>query len=148
MKRFVDEGAKKYFLEFPSDPANDFNIQISKLGCGLWSGKYSSISENTLDSESTGISPAMFKNVVGKNHPDFSTKQQQEAFDFYLHMVMLFKRNSRTQINPMDALTLNLEEHVQCMASKKVKYSRREEFCLSLQIQLEKTKQRVRYGFF
>lgn len=138
MKRFIGEGAEKYFKEFPADPANDFNIQMSKLGTGLWSGKYSSISENTLDSESTGISPNMFKNVVGKNHPDFSTKQQQDAFDFYLHMVTLFERNSRNQMNPMDVLSLNLEERVECMSSKKVKYSRRDEYCLPLQIPLDK----------
>lgn len=53
-----------YFKLFPKDPVNDFNIQMSKLGMGLWSGKYSSFTENAMDS--MGIYPNMFKNVVGK----------------------------------------------------------------------------------
>lgn len=136
--RFVGQGAEKYFNEFPSDPANDFNIQVAKLGNGLWSGKYSSISENTLDSESTGISPSMFKNLIGKGHPDFGTKQQQDAYDFYLHFINMLERNSRNQFNPIDSLTFSVEERVECMASKKVKYTTREEYCLPLVIPLEK----------
>ncbi|XP_073842535.1 ubiquitin specific protease 5 [Musca autumnalis] len=138
IKRFVGQGAEKYFNEFPPDPANDFNIQLAKLGNGLWSGKYSSISENTLDSESTGISPAMFKNLIGKGHPDFGTKQQQDAYDFYLHFINLLERNSRNQFNPIESLTFAVEERVECMASKKVKYTSREEYCLPLVIPLEK----------
>lgn len=136
--RFVGKGAEKYFNEFPADPANDFNIQMSKLGMGLWSGKYSSIAENSLDSETTGISPAMFKNVVGKNHPDFGSKQQQDAYDFYLHLINMLERNSRNQTNPVEALTFNVEDRVECMASKKVKYTRRVEYCMPLTIPLEK----------
>lgn len=134
--RFVGKGAKVYFDEYPPDPANDFNIQMSKLGNGLWSGKYSSISENSLDD--TGISPAMFKNLVGKNHPDFGTKQQQDAYDFYLHILNMLERNSRNQANPVDALTFCIEDRVECMSSKKVKYTRRVEYCLPLVIPLEK----------
>ncbi|XP_030385428.1 ubiquitin carboxyl-terminal hydrolase 5 [Scaptodrosophila lebanonensis] len=137
-KRFVGNGAETYFNEFPNDPANDFNIQMAKLGNGLQSGKYSSIAENTLDSELTGISPAMFKSIVGKNHPDFSTKQQQDANDFYLHLLMLLDRNSRNQFNPGDALKFQLEDRVECMSSRKVKYKTREESSLRLTIPLEK----------
>ncbi|XP_068142041.1 ubiquitin carboxyl-terminal hydrolase 5 [Drosophila tropicalis] len=138
-KRFVGSGAECYFKEFPSDPANDFNIQMSKLGNGLQSGKYSSIVENTLDTEhATGISPAMFKNIVGKNHPDFSTKQQQDANDFYLHLLTLLDRNSRNQSNPADALKFLLEDRVECLASRKVKYKTREEYSFRLPIPLDK----------
>ncbi|KAM7358302.1 ubiquitin specific protease 5 [Cochliomyia hominivorax] len=137
ISRFVGKGAEKYFNEFPPDPANDFNIQMSKLGNGLWSGKYSSITENSMDSN--GISPTMFKNIIGKNHPDFGTKQQQDAYDFYLHLINLLERYSRNQpINPTEALTFSIEDRVECMSSKKVKYTRREEYCLPLSIPLEK----------
>ncbi|XP_037933420.1 ubiquitin carboxyl-terminal hydrolase 5 [Teleopsis dalmanni] len=136
--RFVNQGAEKYFKEFPQDPANDFNIQMSKLGNGLWSGKYSSVSENSLDSETTGISPAMFKNIIGKNHPDFSTKQQQDACEFYLHLINLLERNSINDVNPTDALKFSVEDRVECISSKKVRYSRRDEYCLPLQIPLDK----------
>ncbi|ALC43107.1 CG12082 [Drosophila busckii] len=137
-QRFVGSGAEHYFRTYPSDPANDFNIQMAKLGNGLQSGKYSSIADNTLDTEHmTGISPAMFKNIVGKNHPEFSTKQQQDANDFYLHLLTLLDRNSRNQCNPADALKFQLEDRVECMASHKVKYKTREEYSFRLPIPLE-----------
>ncbi|XP_026847509.1 ubiquitin carboxyl-terminal hydrolase 5 [Drosophila persimilis] len=138
-ERFVGTGAERYFSEFPSDPANDFNIQMAKLGNGLQSGKYSSIVENTLDTDNlSGISPAMFKNIVGKNHPEFSTKQQQDANDFYLHLLTMLDRNSRNQSNPADALKFLLEDRVECLASRKVKYKKREEYSFRLPIPLEK----------
>jgi len=40
-----------------------------------------------MDIESTGISPTMFKNLIGKNHQDFSSKSQQDAQEFFLHLV-------------------------------------------------------------
>ncbi|EDV95636.1 ubiquitin carboxyl-terminal hydrolase 5 [Drosophila grimshawi] len=137
-QRFVGSGAEHYFKAFPSDPANDFNIQMAKLGNGLQSGKYSSVSENSLDMEHmTGISPVMFKNIVGKNHPEFSTKQQQDANEFYLHLLSLLDRNSRNQFNPADALKFQLEDRVECMTSHKVNYRLREEYTFELPIPLE-----------
>lgn len=135
IKRFVD-GAGNYFITYPDDPANDFNIQMSKLGTGLWNGKYSNISDNSLDSDCTGISPAMFKNLIGKNHADFATKQQQDAQEFFLHLINVLDRNSRNQPNPADALKFSVEDRVECSSSNKVKYTRRDEWCLPLQIPL------------
>ncbi|KAH8302678.1 hypothetical protein KR044_009390 [Drosophila immigrans] len=137
-QRFVGNGAEHYFKAYPTDPANDFNIQMAKLGNGLQSGKYSSIAGNTLDTEHmTGISPAMFKHIVGKNHPEFSTKQQQDANDFYLHLLTLLDRHSRNQFNPADALKFQLEDRVECLASRKVKYTTHEEYSFRLTIPLD-----------
>lgn len=91
----------------------------AKLAVGLLSGKYSSVAENSLDTESTGISPAMFKNLIGKNHPDFSTKQQQDAQEFFLHLVNVIEKNSRNLPNPADALKFRVEDRVECGTSGK-----------------------------
>lgn len=133
--RFVDRSSE-IFATYPADPANDFNIQMAKLGVGLHSGKYSSIAENSLDTEATGISPAMFKNLIGKNHADFSTKNQQDAQEFFLHLVNVLDRNSRHEVNPADALKFSVEDRVECGSSGKVKYTQRDEWCLPLQIPL------------
>lgn len=106
------------------------------MAVGLLSGKYSTVAENSLDTESAGISPAMFKNLIGKNHPDFSTKQQQDAQEFFLYLVNVIEKNSRNQPNPTDALKFSVEDRVECCASGKVKYTAREEFCLPLPIPL------------
>jgi uncharacterized UBP type Zn finger protein len=34
-----------------------------------------------------GIRPQMFKNLIGKGHPEFSTNKQQDAQEFFLHLV-------------------------------------------------------------
>jgi ubiquitin carboxyl-terminal hydrolase 5/13 len=65
----------------------------SKLGIGLLSGKYSKpppeVSEGKQNNDELqpGISPHMFKSLIGKGHPLFSTKRQQDAQEFFLHFV-------------------------------------------------------------
>lgn len=78
----------------------------------------------------------MFKNLIGKNHPDFSGKGQQDAQEFYLHLINVLERNSRHRDNPADALKFSIEDRVQCMTSNKVKYTTRDEYCLALPIPL------------
>lgn len=36
-----------------------------------------------------GIRPFMFKSLVGKGHPEFSTKRQQDAEEFFSHLMTL-----------------------------------------------------------
>jgi ubiquitin carboxyl-terminal hydrolase 5/13 len=65
----------------------------SKLGIGLLSGKYSkappeaSKAKQTDDELQPGISPHMFKSLIGRGHPLFSTKRQQDAQEFFLHFI-------------------------------------------------------------
>lgn len=103
---------------------------------GLWSGKYSSVPDNLLDSDSTGISPVMFKNLIAKNHKEFSTKLQQDAQEFLLHVINELERHSRNDMNPADALKFSVEDRVECCASGKIKYTKRDEYCLPLHIPL------------
>lgn len=53
----------------------------AKLGLGLLSGDYSALTE---DKDQKGISPQMFMNLIGKSHPEFGTKRQQDAQEFFL----------------------------------------------------------------
>ncbi|XP_055529285.1 ubiquitin carboxyl-terminal hydrolase 5 [Wyeomyia smithii] len=137
VQRFVD-GGKEYFDAYPADPANDFNIQMAKLGTGLCSGRYSVLTENSMDTidSGAGIAPTMFKALIGKGHPDFSTKHQQDAQEFFLHLINTLQKHSRHQMDPADAFKFSIEDRVECCASGKVMYNRRDEWCLPLQIPL------------
>jgi ubiquitin carboxyl-terminal hydrolase 5/13 len=65
----------------------------SKLGVGLLSGKYSkpppegSEAKQKNEELQPGISPHMFKSLIGKGHPLFSTKKQQDAQEFFMHFI-------------------------------------------------------------
>ncbi|GIY58212.1 ubiquitin carboxyl-terminal hydrolase 5, partial [Caerostris extrusa] len=141
--------------EFIHDAPKNINVQMAKLGCGLWSGEYSKPPENVKDpqeavrnfipvgifqifflQELPGIKPRMFKNLIGQGHPEFSTKRQQDAQEFFLHLISILERYSRARENPADSLKFEVEERIQCSVSKKVKYTTRTDYLLSLPIPL------------
>ncbi|XP_044727778.1 ubiquitin carboxyl-terminal hydrolase 5 isoform X3 [Chrysoperla carnea] len=139
VKRFVDKVPEIFYSNY-TDPANDFNVQVAKLGSGLLSGKYSipPPAGSPVDADSPGISPHMFKTLVGKGHVDFSSKKQQDAQEYFLHFLDLVNRHSRHQsLNPADAFKFCLEERYQCGVSKGVKYLQRSDWLLHLPIPLQ-----------
>lgn len=93
IKRYV-ERAGEIFATAPGDHVNDFNVQMAKLGAGLWSGRYSAVSEDSMDTGASGIKPTMFKNLIGRGHQDFATKQQQDAQEFLLHLFSVIEVSS------------------------------------------------------
>ncbi|KAK7864561.1 hypothetical protein R5R35_007330 [Gryllus longicercus] len=136
-KRFVD-GAPAIFNSAPSDPTSDFNVQMAKLGVGLMSGKYSRPpAEPGVEDSQPGISPHMFKALVSRGHPEFSTKRQQDAQEFFMHLINTLERHSRHQQNPSECFKFSVEDRFQCSVSKKVKYTYRAEYSLPLSIPLD-----------
>lgn len=137
IKRFVD-GAPHIFHQNYVDPANDFNIQMAKLGVGLLSGRYSIAPSTDNENEPRqGISPRMFKTLVGRGHPGFSSNRQHDAQEFFLHIINIIDRHSRHQMNPTDCFKFKVEERYQCSRSNKVKYTHRPEYLLPLPIPVE-----------
>lgn len=98
------------------------------------SGKYSASHEKV---ESSGIAPTMFKSLIGKGHQDFSTSTQQDAQEFFLHVLNTLTKHSLNQANPADAFKFKVEDRVECGVSGKVKYAYRDEWSLSLNIPLQ-----------
>lgn len=90
IRRYV-QNADEIFATAPNDAVGDFNVQMAKLGTGLWSGKYSTASDDAMDTGANGIKPTMFKNLIGKTHAEFATKQQQDVQEFFLHLFSLIE---------------------------------------------------------
>ncbi|XP_074038591.1 ubiquitin specific protease 5 isoform X1 [Leptinotarsa decemlineata] len=133
------DGADEIFDKVNGDPAEDFGVQMAKLGYGLLSGKYSVPPSpgSPVDADPPGISPLMFKTLVGRGHPEFSTKKQQDAQEFLLHFLTLLERHTKNQMNPGECFKFQVEERFQCGTSKKVKYLTRSEMILSLSIPMD-----------
>jgi ubiquitin carboxyl-terminal hydrolase 5/13 len=112
---------------------------MAKLGYGLLSGKYSEMPQNDETKEQKGIKPTMFKNLIGKGHPEFSTKRQQDVQEFFLHLINTIERNNRTNASPpaTDCFKFQVEDRIQCVQSNKVKYNTRTEYLLSLPVSQE-----------
>lgn len=136
VERFVTN-SDQYLSKFPPNPTEDFNIQMSKLGSGLLSGKYTASPENVNNGEVAVVAPAMFKTLIGKGHPDFSTNTQQDAQEFFAHVINVLNKHSLNQTNPGDAFKFKIEDRVECGSSGKVKYAYRDEWCLPLNIPLQ-----------
>nr|XP_020654720.1 ubiquitin carboxyl-terminal hydrolase 13 isoform X2 [Pogona vitticeps] len=131
----------------PLDPTQDFNTQMAKLGHGLLSGQYSKppmkseLIEQVMKEEHkpqhNGISPRMFKAFVSKGHPEFSSSRQQDAHEFFLHLINLIERNHIGSENPSDVFRFLVEERTQCCQSRKVRYTERVDYLMQLPVAME-----------
>ncbi|CAF1076166.1 unnamed protein product, partial [Brachionus calyciflorus] len=137
----IPDFVNKYFSNYDlyrqltqQNPSEDFNFQLSKLSYGLVSGRYSQ--------QNQSIKPQNFKNLVGKGHSEFSTKKQQDAYEYLIHLLDLIERNLRRDTcntnNPTEVFKFQLEDRLECAQSHKVNYKRRDDFCLSLPIAKDK----------
>uniref|UniRef100_A0AAZ3Q307 Ubiquitin carboxyl-terminal hydrolase 13 n=1 Tax=Oncorhynchus tshawytscha TaxID=74940 RepID=A0AAZ3Q307_ONCTS len=109
----------------PLDPTTDFSTQIQVV-LGF-----------SLQHQSKGISPKMFKAMVSKGHPEFSSNRQQDAHEFFLHLINLVERNSAGSENPSDVFRYLVEERVQCCQTQKVCYNQKVDYLMQLPAPME-----------
>ena len=103
----------------------------------------------------------MFKALIGRGHPEFSTMRQQvytawlcnslaptfshtpqDAQEFFLHLLSAIDKNERTTTlagasNPVDSFRFQFEDKVECVVSGKVRYSKRDDYLLQLPVPME-----------
>lgn len=141
---FKDQPLKLAFEAAPADPSLDLNTQLTKLGHGLLSGKYSvpalergDISSSATPTKQEGIPPRMFKAVIAAGHPEFSSMRQQDALEFFLYFVDQVERanSGKPELDPARCFKFGVEERLLC-SSGKVTYNKRVDYVLSLHIPL------------
>lgn len=112
-------------------PAEDLETQLRKLGDGLLSGRYARPDPDVVNSKDPpewphqrGLAPAMFKHLIGRGHAEFSTMRQQDAFEMLLHLLQLVDRSQHPSSlpNPVSAFKFAMEQRLQCLSCKKVRY--------------------------
>ncbi|CAI0375521.1 unnamed protein product [Linum tenue] len=143
---YKNQALKLAFETAPSDPTVDLNMQLTKLGHGLLSGKYSvpapevddiADSATSTSTKQEGLPPRMFKAVVAASHPEFSSMRQQDALEFFLHFLDQVELGNvaKPDADPSRSFKFGIEERIQC-SSGKVAYNRRHDYILSLNIPL------------
>merc|ERR1719447_2767846 len=124
------------------DPGSDLTLQLSKLSLCLASGEYSLQDEEPVlndEGSKPGIKPTMFRQLIGKGHHEFSSNRQQDAQEFFLHLVTLMERaHKKTNSQaPVTSLQFMAEDSTQFRASGQVRYKQRKEEYLPLPVPLE-----------
>ncbi|CAO0790253.1 unnamed protein product [Mucor circinelloides] len=123
-------------LTCTTDAANCWHCQLHKLADGLLSGRYSQPITNADGVQSQdGIAPGMFKALVGKNHQEFSTMRQQDAFEFFQYLCKTIQQKEHaTKNDPTKAFDFMTEQRLQCGQCKKVRYQKDQTSCISVEV--------------
>ncbi|KAI1306701.1 hypothetical protein EDD11_004704 [Mortierella claussenii] len=119
------------------EPGKCLQCQLAKVADGLLSGHYSTpvISESGEVQGQDGIAPGMFKALVGRGHPEFSTMRQQDSFEFFQYLIKVISQNERTTgQDPTKTFEFSNEQRLQCNECKKVRYSRDTTTALSIAV--------------
>lgn len=128
-------------------PAEDLETQLRKVADGLLSGRYSKPDSDVVVSEHTpekphqkGLAPAMLKHLIGRGHAEFSTMRQQDAFELLLHLLKLISRSQHIapQTDPVDAFRFVMEQRLQCINCKKVRYRTDEQENISIPVPIRR----------
>ena len=134
-------------------PAEDLEIQLRKVADGLLSGRYSVPDKDvSAPSESTeqqnyqkGLAPAMLKHLIGRGHAEFSTMRQQDSFELLLHLLKLISRSQqgargqyKDVMDPVEAFRFLMEQRLQCLSCKRVRYREDEMENLSVAVSVKR----------
>lgn len=148
---------KRYYetnddLPIVNDPAEDLETQLRKIGDGLLSGRYSKpdpgaaavSGQDPTTVHQRGLAPAMFKHLIGRGHPEFSTMRQQDAFELFQHLFKLITRSTHPSpsADPTLPFRFALEQRLQCRGCKKVRYSTTEQDNIMVILSMEKEPQK------
>lgn len=148
----MPEFKDRYFLPESAPPsaplpAEDLETQLRKVADGLISGRYAKPDSDGFVSESSpevphqrGLAPAMLKHLIGRGHAEFSTMRQQDAFELLLHLLKLISRSQHTapHKDPVDAFRFAMEQRLQCVGCKRVRYRTDEQENISIPVPIRR----------
>ena len=131
----------------PKDATNSIIVQLTKLAIALSSGSFA-IPQDQLNSVSPTdpkyrLAPRMLKHIIGKDHVDFRTAQQQDAAQFLQYLLEQLDRGEvkcdSTMLQTSHMFSFQTETRLLCGADQKIKYKESAaETIWSLRIPMEK----------
>ncbi|TPX36157.1 hypothetical protein SmJEL517_g01651 [Synchytrium microbalum] len=139
------ESLKDHSVNCRETPSTCFHCQMVKVADGLLSGRYSVPIQSTDGDETVtrgqeGITPAMFKLYIGKDHVEFSTMRQQDAYEFFQHLIRVVEQKERVSgQDPTPVFKFKLEQRLVCTDCGKVRYKKDDATELALRVPAKKT---------
>lgn len=139
-------------MRWTDQPAEDLETQLRKIADGLLSGRYSvpdaafiPTNDGSVKPHQRGLAPAMLKHLVGRGHSEFSTMRQQDAFEFLLHLLKMVSRSQSAAAtaysnvsDPVDAFRFVMEQRLQCLNCRKVRYRQDEMENISVPVPIKR----------
>lgn len=115
----------------PRNAPDELLVQTTRLMSALTSGAFSLPKDQLDDSTAPAdpkhrLAPRMFKHLIGKDHVDFKTGQQQDAAQFLQYMLERLDRaemkHDRDMKKTSQLFSFQSESRLLCSFDKKIKY--------------------------
>ena len=127
-KRYVD-GAESLLTSASGNPAEDVLAQTAKVASALAEGAYRKPGDDT--DPAFQVHPRMFKSLIAKGHKEFSSVRQQDAQEYFGHLLDQLTRAEtagrgrlgETMTLSENVFTYSTVERVECGASGAVRYA-------------------------
>jgi ubiquitin carboxyl-terminal hydrolase 5/13 len=130
--------------------ATCMQCQVAKLARGVLSGQYS-VQRWTKPVETEpgqftepmeyqdGIKPYMFKQIIGKGHAEFSSAKQQDAYEYFTHLLTELERADKASREEFvgKIFEFYLTTRLQCSACRGVLYREDKTSSVSLSIPID-----------
>ncbi|CAF1472506.1 unnamed protein product [Adineta ricciae] len=138
-----------FYFDKAKDPPHDFNAQTAKLAFGLLSGLYSRELPADIDAAfkpPSCIRPQMFRTLIGRDHAEFGTKQQQDAAEFIEYFLEQVEKHCASDptpdasLDPSSCFQFQLEERIYCPATGQVRYLTRDDTMFRINVPLDAAK--------
>ena len=136
-QRYYPSAAQHWATCREALPASCVDCQMHKLADGLLSGRYAHPrpggpsapqAQTTAPVFQEGVRPAGFKALVGRGHEEFATMRQQDAEEFFGHLLTVLRRHAKragdavAQGEPTEVFAFGMEQRLECGECRRVRY--------------------------
>mmetsp|Transcript_17331 Transcript_17331/g.31816 ORF Transcript_17331/g.31816 Transcript_17331/m.31816 type:complete len:821 (-) Transcript_17331:47-2509(-) len=118
------DARKQAFLHSPGEPQLDIGTQMYKLAAALSDPFGVGLKRDGSEDDVLAVPPKMLKDALGLGHVDFSGYEQQDAREYFTHVVDVLARMDKTRklddANPGKWFNFLTEDRTTCNQSGKV----------------------------